>query len=363
MNILGLSKKAKKRFSSYKNDRGMRRCKSTGNIYSNAQVANSDSSISSNESDNEDKMKITQKIKDLKVADNSKEPSVENNKKKALLSDPKPQSILNTATSTTATTTTTTTTITSPTKPNNYTSSKNPGITISTEEEKVTPKVSSCPTSPIINNNNNMKLLSATTTPNIQQDDLDALLSLEAQERMDAQLNRGQNEINNKPLRPTTLKFALPEPPVRTISRSKSPIVYPRARPYRSRSAESVDRSSQQLQQRRHVSPSRKKANKRHSRWSRLMGSDSDESDSDSDDANIIKLQIGTKVNLFKRPLPTVGYIRYIGPVDNEIGQWIGVELDHRVGNCDGSIKGKSYFKTGPQRGIFLKEADIEPIH
>ncbi|CAO3644384.1 unnamed protein product [Cunninghamella echinulata] len=363
MNILGLSKKAKKRFSSYKNDCGMRRCKSTGNIYSNAQEANSDSSISSNESDSEDKMKITQKIKDLKVVDNSKEPSVENNKKKVLLSDPKPQSILNTATNTA---TTTTTPITSPTKPNNDTSSKNPGITISTEEEKVTPKISSCPTSPITNNNNNnnMKLLSVTTATNIQQDDLDALLSLEAQERMDAQLNRDQNEINNKPLRPTTLKFALPEPPVRTISRSKSPIIYPRARPYRSRSAESVDRSSQQqLQQRRHVSPSRKKTNKRHSRWSRLMGSDSDESDSDSDDTNTIKLQIGTKVNLFKRPLPTVGYIRYIGPVDNEIGQWIGVELDHRVGNCDGSIKGKSYFKTGPQRGIFLKEADIEPIH
>ncbi|CAO3612852.1 unnamed protein product [Cunninghamella blakesleeana] len=367
MVFLGLSKRAKEQFISYKSNRSMRRCKSTGNIYTTttttSQDVNSDSSISSNESDTDDKMKITQKMKDLKVVDLNQTP-VEKVKK----SDQRPQSILNVNKPNNNNNKESDATIKSLTTKKEDIKNIKPTITISTDEK--TTKVASCPTSPI----NTKPLTTTTSVPtkipadqNNKNHDLIALLSLEAQERIDAQLNR-ENEAS-KPLRPTTLKFALPETPER--SRSKSPIVYPRARPYRSRSAESADH------QRRHVSPSRNSKNKnnskksssnnnssrkRQSRWSRLMGSDDDDSDS-SDDTHPIKLEIGTKVNLFKRPLPTMGYIRYMGPIDNEIGQWVGVELDHRVGNCDGSLKGKSYFKTAPQRGIFLKETDIEPVN
>ncbi|KAI8077801.1 uncharacterized protein BX664DRAFT_389394 [Halteromyces radiatus] len=187
--------------------------------------------------------------------------------------------------------------------------------------------------------------------------DLNTLLSLETQQRLDAQTERDKS--TDTPPRPTRLKFALPETPTRSRSPNNQHITYPRARPYRSLSAEGDRRQDE--------SGGRTKSGRRrrrHRRWSLLMGSDTDDDDEKEERERAMKrhLEIGTYVRLIKRPLPTYGHVKYIGPVGNEPGDWIGVELEHRVGNCDGSIKGQHYFKTDPQRGIFLKRFDVEAV-
>jgi hypothetical protein len=63
----------------------------------------------------------------------------------------------------------------------------------------------------------------------------------------------------------------------------------------------------------------------RRSRWS--IGS-SDISDDDEADNNA--LGIGDKIKLLNRPLPTLGTIKYIGPVEFAEGPYIGVELESR---------------------------------
>ncbi|KAI8343886.1 CAP Gly-rich domain-containing protein [Chlamydoabsidia padenii] len=181
----------------------------------------------------------------------------------------------------------------------------------------------------------------------VNPDDLDFLLSMETQQRLDAQTERDKLTL---PPRPTRLKFELPVTPSRSRSPSNQPIAYPRARPYRSLSEEKT---------RSHRKPEDAKSGPRkprHRRWSKLMGSDDD---SDSEKRQV---EVGTYVRLLKRPLPTMGYVRYIGPVEGEPGDWIGVELQHRVGNCDGLIRGQRFFKTDPQRGIFLKRFDVEAV-
>ncbi|KAI8063402.1 uncharacterized protein B0P05DRAFT_555753 [Gilbertella persicaria] len=89
------------------------------------------------------------------------------------------------------------------------------------------------------------------------------------------------------------------------------------------------------------------------SRWS-LGYSTSDSSDDE------IMPAVGQKVELLRRPLPTLGTIKYIGPVEFAKGTWVGVELESRLGNNDGSVDGKRYFQTFPQRGVFIKTDDFK---
>lgn len=168
------------------------------------------------------------------------------------------------------------------------------------------------------------------TQSGVDPNDLNALLSMETQQRVDAQTER--NKTAGPPLRPTRLKFELPVTPSRSRSPNNQSIAYPRARPYRSLSEEgsiSVHRN----QQADAAGKSGRRRKRRHHRWSRLIGSDTDE-DSSSEQAEKARakrhLEIGTFVSLIKRPLPTMGYVRYIGPVGDEPGEWIGVELEHR---------------------------------
>ncbi|SAM08003.1 hypothetical protein [Absidia glauca] len=196
----------------------------------------------------------------------------------------------------------------------------------------------------------------------VDPNDLDALLSMETQQRLDAQTERDKLESSLPPTpRPTRLKFELPVTPSRSRSPSNQPIAYPRARPYRSLSEERVASVNRKQPDDAKSSGPRKQ---RHKRWSKLMGSDSDDETCSTHDKVRAKRQVevGTYVRLLKRPLPTMGYVRYIGPVEGEPGDWIGVELQHRVGNCDGLIKGQRFFKTDPQRGIFLKPYDVEAV-
>ncbi|KAI8388461.1 uncharacterized protein BYT42DRAFT_611500 [Radiomyces spectabilis] len=73
-------------------------------------------------------------------------------------------------------------------------------------------------------------------------------------------------------------------------------------------------------------------------------------------------ITVGKRVQLIRRPVLTVGTVAYIGHVVFAEGIWVGVELDRRVGKNDGSIDGHRYFKTSPNRGIFVRMEDVSVI-
>ncbi|OBZ85104.1 Dynactin subunit 1 [Choanephora cucurbitarum] len=178
---------------------------------------------------------------------------------------------------------------------------------------------------------------------------LELMLSLETQARIDAQAEREREEAERKleqenlltPPRPTRIKFELPVTPPR--SRSPSRLAYPRARPIRSLPEEGLTANAARL------------TNKtKKSGWRTLFKGEDEEDDLPT------PITIGTRVRLLKRPLPTFGHVRFIGGVHFGKGEWIGIELDHGVGNCDGSIDGQSYFDTDSNRGTFVKRHDLE---
>lgn len=146
--------------------------------------------------------------------------------------------------------------------------------------------------------------------------------------------------------RQTRLKFALPDTPTRP------------------------HRATMQQQKKRTKSP------KSRSRWS--LGYNTSDSSDDEATATIVP-EIGQKVELLRRPLPTLGTIKYIGMVEFSKGTWVGIELESRgkirsqlytpltfffklVGNNDGSVNGTRYFQTFPQRGVFVRLDDFKII-
>ncbi|KAI7870521.1 CAP Gly-rich domain-containing protein [Spinellus fusiger] len=181
----------------------------------------------------------------------------------------------------------------------------------------------------------------------LHTNDLELMLSMETQARIDAQEERERNAAEMAareaitPPRPSRLKFKIPVTPPRSRSPAAA-TTYPRARPVRIIPEEPVAEEKK----------------KRRGRWSIIMGSDQDSSSEEEEDDD--RLKIGSRVILVRRPLPTIGYVRYIGPFDPEYGvERVGVELESRVGNSDGSVNGKRYFQTDPHRGIFLKKNEI----
>lgn len=87
------------------------------------------------------------------------------------------------------------------------------------------------------------------------------------------------------------------------------------------------------------------------------------------------------RVQLTRRPTLTVGTVEFIGHVNFAEGIWIGVELDRRgmytcslilqvaltkdypvVGKNDGSIDGHQYFRSSPNRGVFVRPEDISIV-
>ncbi|CAO3701141.1 hypothetical protein G6F70_007334 [Rhizopus microsporus] len=133
--------------------------------------------------------------------------------------------------------------------------------------------------------------------------------------------------------RPSRLKFELPVTPARSRSPSKPTLTAKMAKGG-------------------HTGKGRRP------RWS--IGS-SDISDDDEADNNV--LGIGDKIKLLNRPLPTLGTIKYIGPVEFAEGPYIGVELESRLGKSDGSVDGVRYFYTDPQRALFVRPSDLEILY
>ncbi|KAL7319792.1 hypothetical protein PS15m_002885 [Mucor circinelloides] len=158
--------------------------------------------------------------------------------------------------------------------------------------------------------------------------------------------------------RPSRLKFELPTTP----SRSKSPSAPPASSSsipslYTQTNTNSTNTSagflSPQVSQKHNRN--RRGSKTRRSRWS--IGSNSDVSD---DEESPMPPAVGDKIELLRRPLPTMGTIKYIGPVQFAEGPYIGVELESRLGKSDGSVDGIRYFRTDPQRALFVKPDDFK---
>lgn len=170
------------------------------------------------------------------------------------------------------------------------------------------------------------------------------------------------SEVEEQP-RPSRLRFSLPTAPLR----AKSPVQKPFLAPTNTTSGNDQGKKRNNLRGR---SP-------RRSKWG--LGSSSDHSD-DEELVTMVTPVIGAKVELLRRPLPTLGTIKYIGPVNFARGTWVGVELESRrkfawgrfirrefsyfcaVGNNNGEINGTRYFQTDHQRGVFVKVDDFKII-
>ncbi|KAG2227451.1 hypothetical protein INT45_007476 [Circinella minor] len=156
--------------------------------------------------------------------------------------------------------------------------------------------------------------------------------------------NTNKNTNTNTSLRQTRLKFELPTTPLR----AKSPV----QKPFLASSSQSLSNDGS--------SHSRRGKSTRKSRWG-IGGSNSDISD-DEELVTMVTPVIGAKVELLRRPLPTLGTIKYVGSVSFARGTWVGVELESRLGKNDGQIEGVRYFRTDPQRGVFVKIDDFKVI-
>eukprot|EP00435_Cladocopium_sp_Y103_P009007 s1488_g2.t1 len=77
-------------------------------------------------------------------------------------------------------------------------------------------------------------------------------------------------------------------------------------------------------------------------------------------------LQVGDRVTVGQTEL--MGTVKFAGPTEFAAGDWLGIELDEQAGKNDGSVKGKRYFESKPEHGIFVrptaatKVADAEPM-
>eukprot|EP00397_Hematodinium_sp_SG-2012_P004428 GEMP01004440.1.p1 GENE.GEMP01004440.1~~GEMP01004440.1.p1 ORF type:complete len:1143 (+),score=373.19 GEMP01004440.1:96-3524(+) len=55
-----------------------------------------------------------------------------------------------------------------------------------------------------------------------------------------------------------------------------------------------------------------------------------------------------------------LGVVRFYGPTQFASGNWVGIELDEKLGKNDGSVSSVSYFTCPPQKGIFVRSTQIE---
>ena len=176
---------------------------------------------------------------------------------------------------------------------------------------------------------------------NVMINDLELLLSMETQARMDA-LEEREEQLQR---RTTTLKFELPPTP-RSIMIDDTPTI-----PKRPNSVPVSDSPTSSKGWRRKIwiptttsSPVKRSNSVTTSTVSSRHGELNTNSTTNStasslcskeeiDDKTCIPqtLDLGSRVRLLRRPLPTYGHVRFIGTVDFAPGEeWIGVELDSR---------------------------------
>ncbi|ORZ03727.1 hypothetical protein BCR43DRAFT_483866 [Syncephalastrum racemosum] len=221
--------------------------------------------------------------------------------------------------------------------------------------------------------------------------DLELLLSMETQARMDAQARREEERARQQAeaaaTRPRRLKFELPEPPRNpapnsipsAVSPPPTPIPIPASpsAPINNNGSPTAAEKKQQLWRRLMNPTANYNDRRRNSATSNAstistttaeedisqVGSNINHSNEEPCSQPEKPMVIGSRVRLTRRPLPTYGFVRFIGPVDFAPGrEWIGVELDSRVGKNDGSVKNKRYFTTDRDRGVFLSRQDLTVV-
>ncbi|KAI9348381.1 hypothetical protein BD770DRAFT_421414 [Pilaira anomala] len=171
----------------------------------------------------------------------------------------------------------------------------------------------------------------------------DALLPIELPKKKE---EVEETEVTEKDTpRPTRLRFSLPDTPSRVNKNSNRLTSTPGG-------SMNIAQMSSARKKKRAKSPGK-------SRWS--IGYNTSDSSDDEGPKKIVPA-VGQKIELLRRPLPTQGTIKYIGDVEFAKGTWVGVELESRLGNNDGSVDGKRYFQTFPQRGVFVKIDDFKII-
>ncbi|CDH57969.1 hypothetical protein RO3G_00517 [Lichtheimia corymbifera JMRC:FSU:9682] len=148
--------------------------------------------------------------------------------------------------------------------------------------------------------------------------------------------------------RPSRLKFELPTTPLRAKAPMQKPFLSPSAAP------------NEHSHGKHRRNGSRRARSPHKSRWG-FGGGSSDISD-DDELITMVTPVIGAKVELLRRPLPTLGMIKFVGNVNFAKGIWVGVELESRLGTNDGQVEGVRYFRTDPQRGVFVKIDDFKVI-
>ncbi|KAK3777226.1 hypothetical protein RRG08_047846 [Elysia crispata] len=56
------------------------------------------------------------------------------------------------------------------------------------------------------------------------------------------------------------------------------------------------------------------------------------------------------------------GTVRYKGPIATKRGDWVGIALDHPVGDCAGMLFGRRYFQCRPSYGVFVRADKVRFI-
>ncbi|CAO3627507.1 unnamed protein product [Mucor hiemalis] len=88
-----------------------------------------------------------------------------------------------------------------------------------------------------------------------------------------------------------------------------------------------------------------------------------------------LHFKVGQRVKLLNRPVLTLGTILYVGKLSSDQEgekpvttkktllsvnhDYLGVELDRSVGSNDGSLDGRRYFTTLPNKGLFVKPNEV----
>jgi hypothetical protein len=165
----------------------------------------------------------------------------------------------------------------------------------------------------------------------IKADDMELLLSMETQARMDHQAeqqerHQQQQQQQQQHQHPKRLKFALPETPLRepTPPEETSPPPPPAAMGKRWSLPEDAIRQDMKKKSKTGTTPSATK-------WTRYLLHTKPDPGPQRAPA---ELHYGCKVKLIRSPIKTTAYVRYIGPVHFAPGEWIGVELE-RAGKTE----------------------------
>jgi hypothetical protein len=150
----------------------------------------------------------------------------------------------------------------------------------------------------------------------IEADDMELLLSMETQARMDhqAEQQERQQQQQQQQQHPKRLKFALPETPLREPTPPEE-ISAPHTMGKRWSLPEDAIRQDMKKKSKTGATSATK--------WTRyLLHTKPDPQRPPAE------LHYGCKVKLIRSPLKTTAYVRYIGPVHFAPGEWIGVELE-----------------------------------